>query len=76
MRVLCALLAALALQAAPAAAYWAGGGSGTSSAGVATLSSGNMPSVAATAQTVTVTWTQTTFVGLPVGAYPGGGGPG
>jgi chitinase len=68
-----ALLAVLALHAAPAGAYWAGGGAGSSQASVGTLSGGNPPSASVTGQTVTVTWTQTSFVGLPVGAYAGGG---
>ena len=68
-----ALLVVLALQAAPASAYWGGSGSGTSSAGVATLSGGNPPAASVSGQAVTLTWTQTTFVGLPVGGYAGGG---
>jgi hypothetical protein len=68
-----ALLAVLALHAGPAAAYWAGGGAGSSQASVGTLSSANPPSASVVGQTVTVTWTQTSFVGLPVGAYAGGG---
>ena len=78
-----AALAGLMFVAAPAHAFWAASGSGTHHGSVATLPGGNQPTVTATLQTVTVTWTQTAFQGSRVGQvnggylvrrYPSGGG--
>jgi chitinase len=83
---LAALLTTLALQAAPEAmAYWTAAGTGAAFGMTDTLGAGNQPGGAANGSTVTVSWAQTTFDGLPLGGYlsggysvrryPAGGGP-
>ena len=59
--------------AAPAAAYWHAGGTGSGQAPVDTLAGGNQPTVSASGGTVTVQWTQSVLQGSPVGGYSGGG---
>jgi len=59
--------------AAPAAAYWHAGGTGTGQAPVDTLAGGNQPTASAAVDTVTVQWTQSALQGSPVGGYSGGG---
>jgi hypothetical protein len=69
-----ALLATLALAAAPSAmAYWTAGGTGAAFGASDTLASGNQPSGLASGATVTVSWTQTIFRGLALGGYSNGG---
>lgn len=69
-----ALVAAIALQGAvPAAAHWTAGGAGTSQATVDALAAGNQPTAAVSGQTITVSWAQSVFAGLPLGGYALGG---
>ena len=59
--------------AAPAGAYWRAGGAGVGSGIVATMPAGNQPSATVSAQSVTVTWTQSTIQGNRIGSVSGGG---
>ncbi len=68
---LCAL--AVLASGTPAEAYWLAGGSGSGLGSAATMPTGNQPSVAVSNRSVTVTWTQNTFQGSPLGSYSGGG---
>jgi hypothetical protein len=71
---LAALVVTVALLAAtPAVAYWTAGGTGTAFGAADTLSTGNQPGAAASGSTVTVSWLQTVFHGLPLGGYGNGG---
>jgi hypothetical protein len=71
---LAALITTLALAAAsPAVAYWTAGGTGAAFGASDTLDAGNQPSGLTSGSTVTVSWTQTVFHGLPLGGYPNGG---
>jgi len=70
------LLGVLAALVGPpsALAYWhAGGGSGSGSAVVATMPSGPQPTGWAAGQTVTLSWTQSIFLGGALGTFAGGG---
>jgi hypothetical protein len=68
------LLAVLLAVSAPAAeGYWHAGGTGTGQAPVASLPGAGQPAVIASGASVTVQWTQTTFLGRPLGGYAGGG---
>lgn len=69
--VFCVL--AFAVSATPAAAYWSFGGTGFGSGVAATMPAGNQPSASASSQNVTVSWTQSTFLGSSLGSYPGSG---
>lgn len=72
--LLVALCALAALGPATSAdAYWRAGGSGSGSGTAATMPTANQPSTMAAARSVTVTWTQNTFQGSPLGSYAGGG---
>jgi Bacterial Ig domain len=69
-----ALVVTLALLgASPAAAYWTAGGTGTAFGAADTLDAGNSPTAAVSGSTVTVSWLQTVFHGLPLGGYSNGG---
>ena len=71
---LAALLTTLALQAAPEAmAYWTAAGTGAAFGMTDTLGAGNQPGGVASGSTVTVSWAQTIFDGLPLGGYLNGG---
>jgi hypothetical protein len=71
---LAALLTTLALQAAPPAmAYWTAAGTGAAFGMTDTLGAGNQPGGVASGSTVTVSWAQTIFDGLPLGGYLNGG---
>jgi hypothetical protein len=59
--------------AAPAAAYWTAGGTGSAFGTSDTLGAGNQPMGVASGNTVTVSWLQTVFHGLPLGGYSNGG---
>lgn len=73
-RALTALLMTLALVAAPSAlAYWTAGGTGAAFGASDTVDPGNQPSGLVSGSTVTVSWTQTIFRGLPLGGYSNGG---
>ena len=67
--VICIVL----LGASPAAAYWTAGGTGSAFGTADTLPAGNQPMGAASGSTVTVSWLQTVFRGLPLGGYSNGG---
>jgi hypothetical protein len=68
-----ALVVTLALLgASPAAAYWTAGGTGSAFGAADTLADGNQPAVSASGSTVTVSWLQTVFHGLPLGGYSNG----
>jgi hypothetical protein len=72
--VLAVVVVSLALfGASPAAAYWTAGGTGTAFGTADTLDAGNQPTAVVGAQTVTVSWMQTVFHGLPLGGYSNGG---
>ncbi len=71
--VLAVALGALLLIASPASAYWTAGGSGAGIGLVATMPDGNQPSGSVAGQTVTVSWSQSTFLGNRLGTYSGGG---
>ncbi|MEA2144113.1 MAG: hypothetical protein QOI64_2543 [Solirubrobacteraceae bacterium] len=64
---------ALTAFATPASARWSAGGTGSGSTVVATMPGANQPSGSVSGQTVTVTWTQSTFLGARLGTYLGGG---
>ncbi|MCW3013786.1 MAG: hypothetical protein JWO02_878, partial [Solirubrobacterales bacterium] len=59
--------------AVPAAAFWHASGTGAGSAAAATMPSGQQPTGTASGQSVTVTWTQSTFGGVRLGTVAGGG---
>ncbi|HEX6391398.1 MAG TPA: hypothetical protein VFZ89_18180 [Solirubrobacteraceae bacterium] len=69
------LLVGLAILATPASApaYWSGGGAGSGSTAVATMPAGAQPAGSAAAQSVTVSWPQSTFLVSRLGTYDGGG---
>lgn len=69
--VACWALVALALVA-PAEARWSGAGAGTGTATADTLGAGMQPTASSMGATVTVTFTQTSFRGAPLGAYAEG----
>jgi fibronectin type 3 domain-containing protein len=71
LTILCLLM--FAVSAAPAAARWTALGSGTGSGASASMPAGNQPSGSIAGQSVTVTWTQSTFLGSQLGTYGGGG---
>jgi cellulose 1,4-beta-cellobiosidase len=74
MRLLLGFCAsALLALCVPAEAYWKATGSGSGSAVVTTMPAGNQPSATASATSVTVSWSQSTFAGAPLGSYSGGG---
>jgi hypothetical protein len=60
-------------HASPASAWWSADGSGSGSGLAATMPTANQPSASVSGQTVTVTWTQSSFQGSPLGSYVGGG---
>ncbi|MEA2192311.1 MAG: hypothetical protein QOI73_2432 [Solirubrobacteraceae bacterium] len=62
-----------ALITAPAAAYWTSLATGSGSASTATMPAGNQPSGSVSAQSVTVSWTQNSFLGSPLASFGGGG---
>jgi len=71
---LAALVVTLAIfGTSTAAAYWTAGGTGTAFGSADTLDAGNQPTAAVSGQTVTVSWMQTVFHGLPLGGYSNGG---
>lgn len=72
-RIPLALCLLALLPATPAAAWWGAGGSGLGNAATDVLPAGNQPAASSNVQTVTVTWTQTTFHGSFVGAFANGG---
>ncbi|MDQ3677522.1 MAG: hypothetical protein M3401_12090 [Actinomycetota bacterium] len=71
LAALCVL--ALAVSAAPASAYWSAGGTGAGSGSAAAMPAASQPSASASSQDVTVSWTQSMFLGSPLGSYAGGG---
>lgn len=71
LTILCLLM--FAVSAAPAAARWTALGSGAGSGTSALMPAGNQPSGSVAGQSVTVTWTQSTFLGSQLGTYGGGG---
>jgi len=71
---LAALVVTLALVgASPAVAYWTAGGTGTAFGVADSLADGNQPAASASGSTVTLSWLQTVFHGLPLGGYGNGG---
>jgi hypothetical protein len=68
---LCAL--AVIGHAPSASAWWGADGSGSGSGLAATMPTANQPSASVSGQSVTVTWTQSSFQGSPLGSYVGGG---
>jgi Bacterial Ig domain/Bacterial Ig-like domain len=71
LAMLVATIALLGVE--PAAAHWTAGGAGSGQATVDALPTGNQPTASAIARTVTVSWAQSTFAGLPLGMYALGG---
>ena len=69
------LLATLAVATCPvsASAFWTADGTGSGSASVDTVGAGNQPTASVSGQTVTVSWTQTSFQGGPLGSISGAG---
>lgn len=61
------------LGTSSAAAYWTAGGTGTAFGSADTVAAGNQPATAVSGTTVTVSWQQTVFRGLPLGGYANGG---
>jgi hypothetical protein len=71
---LAALVVTLALLgASPAVGYWTAGGTGSAFGMGDTLAPGNQPTALVSGSTVTVSWMQTVFHGLPLGGYANGG---
>jgi hypothetical protein len=64
---------AFAALAPNAFAHWSAGGTGSGFAAAATMPAGQQPTATATGQNVTITWSQSTFLGAPLGSYAGGG---
>jgi hypothetical protein len=60
-------------QAPSASAWWSADGSGLGSGLAATMPTADQPSASVAGQSVTVTWTQSSFQGSPLGSYAGGG---
>lgn len=71
LTALCALAALT--WAAPADGRWRAGGAGSGIGIVALMPAGATPAAAVSAQSVTVTWTQSTFLGTRLGSFTGGG---
>ena len=70
------LCLAAGLPLAPAAsadAYWLGAGAGSGSGPTATMPAGNQPAASVSGLAVTVTWSQSSFLGSALGTYAGGG---
>jgi hypothetical protein len=67
-----AAVLALALSAS-ASASWTSGGSGSGTGAAAAMPAGLEPSASAAGHSVTVTWTQSPFLGSPLGSYSLGG---
>jgi hypothetical protein len=68
---LCALV--VSWHVSPASAWWGADGSGSGSGLAATMPIANQPSASVSGQSVTVTWTQSSFQGSPLGSHVGGG---
>lgn len=65
--------AAVLLMAAPVAAYWHAGGTGSGSATAATMPTAAQPAGSVSGQSVTLTWAQSTFRSGFLGTFTGGG---
>ena len=65
--------AVLLAPAATAHAFWPGLGTGTGTAATATMPGVAQPTGSVSGQTVTIAWSQSSFLGSPLGAYTGGG---
>ena len=69
--VLCLL--ALAASASPAGAHWDSSGTGAGTGAAATMPTAAQPSASVAGASVTVAWTQNTFLASPLGSFAGGG---
>jgi hypothetical protein len=71
---LAAVVVSLAIfGSSSAVAYWTAGGTGAAFGAADTLAGGNQPTATVSGSTVTVSWLQTVFHGLPLGGYSNGG---
>lgn len=67
------VVAGLAIGASPAAAFWQGLGTGSGIGTAASMPAAAQPSGTASAQSVTLSWPQSSFLGGPLGSFTGGG---